>query len=104
MILLVQTFNYIEGFHNWKDAPDACAYLRDRHRHVFLIRCGFQVKDENREIEFNTMATRIEESLENDFGYPAGRGPIYGGRTPLQKYARRKETRQNVLLCAHRNF
>ncbi|MBQ0035113.1 MAG: hypothetical protein KBS77_07445 [Bacteroidales bacterium] len=70
MNIFVNTYNIIEGFHRWADAPDDCAYLRARHRHMFTIRCAFKVTDENREIEINKCQNEIESFLGNLFGIP----------------------------------
>lgn len=66
----VITYNTIVGFHNYPDAPAFCTYLADRHRHVFEIRCSFEVSHNNREIEINIMQHYIENLLKSRFGYP----------------------------------
>lgn len=45
------TFQF-EGFHRWKNAPDAHAYLRQIHRHVFHAKVYCELKKDDREIEF----------------------------------------------------
>lgn len=60
----------VEGFHNYPGAPQVCAFLRNSHRHIFHIRCWFDVQDSNREIEFITMANKIASMLNTDFGTP----------------------------------
>lgn len=57
----VITHNQIIGSHYWNDAPETCAYLRDRHRHVFDIRCKFAVTHCDREIEINEMQDAISD-------------------------------------------
>ena len=51
----VITYNQVIGFHSYPDAPPSCIYLSARHRHVFVIRCKFEVLHHNREIEIYTM-------------------------------------------------
>lgn len=67
----VETFNQIEGFHRYPDAPKECIYLSARHRHIFAIRCAFQVSHNNRELEINTMQNQIEDYLTGKYGRPA---------------------------------
>lgn len=64
----VITYNTIQGFHNYPDAPNFCRYLRNRHRHIFHIECKFEVEHNNREIEFNEMQNQIETFLKKQFG------------------------------------
>lgn len=70
MIKQVITYNQVVGFHFYPDAPTSCAYLSDRHRHMFTIRCKFKVSHNNREIEINTMQEKIEDTLQEEFGSP----------------------------------
>ncbi|MBQ0154167.1 MAG: hypothetical protein KBS70_05220 [Bacteroidales bacterium] len=70
MRCFVETYNQIEGFHKWENAPKECAYLRNRHRHLFVIRCSFDVQDEDREIEINMRQNEIESFLRLQFGIP----------------------------------
>lgn len=41
-----------EGWHNWPNAPEHYAYLRNSHRHMFGVRVEISVTDPEREIEF----------------------------------------------------
>ena len=66
----VITYNAIEGFHHYPNAPVSCHYLKNRHRHIFVIRCTFDVSNNNREIEINTQQNQIEMFLESNFGHP----------------------------------
>ena len=50
MTTSIITVNHIEGFHCWPDAPDTLRYLKDRHRHIFVIECNFKVSHDAREI------------------------------------------------------
>ena len=67
---LIVTYNQIEGFHRYPDAPDFCAYLKERHRHLFVIRCSFIVTHNEREIEINQRQRDIESFLQTNYGKP----------------------------------
>lgn len=41
-----------EGFHRYPKAPDAVAFLRDMHRHIFHVTESLTVTEDDREIEF----------------------------------------------------
>ena len=66
----VLTYNAIEGFHRYHNAPEFCAYLSARHRHIFVIRCEFEVSHNEREIEINEQQHVIEKMLAKRFGTP----------------------------------
>lgn len=70
MIKKVITYNQVIGFHSYPDAPESCIYLSERHRHVFIIHCEFEVSHNNREIEINTMQERLAVALQDEFGAP----------------------------------
>ena len=70
MKCFVNTYNEIEGFHQWKDAHEWCSYLRSRHRHLFVIRCSFEVTDKDRELEINRQQAEIEDFLLKKYGKP----------------------------------
>lgn len=67
-MIQVITHNLIEGYHRWKDAPEAVDFLRQRHRHVFHIRCWFEVSHKDREIEIIMTQWRIEDFLKGRYG------------------------------------
>lgn len=64
------TYNLIEGFHNYPNAPEICGYLAAEHRHLFQVRCWAHVSHNDREIEINTMQNAIESELISAFGKP----------------------------------
>lgn len=66
----VITHNEIEGFHAWENAPEICSFLRNEHRHVFVIRCWFEVSGNDREIEIITKQWDIYHFLHSLFGKP----------------------------------
>lgn len=69
MVMQIVTYNQIVGFHYWKNAPEEFSYLKNNHRHVFKIRCWFNVTHSDREIEINDMENKIEEKIKDDFNY-----------------------------------
>lgn len=72
----VITHNEVPGFHRYPNAPKFCAYLSQRHRHIFNIRCYFNVSHNEREIEINTAQLDIEKHLKERFGYPCEFGDM----------------------------
>ena len=71
MKIAVITHNEIEGFHRWPDAPEYLGYLRERHRHVFVIECLFRVTKEDRQTEIITKQHEIDEYMWDNYGRPA---------------------------------
>lgn len=72
----VLTYNQIEGFHNYPNAPQFCEYLSSRHRHQFVIECAFAVSHNNRQIEINEQQLRIERLLYHTYGHPCEFGAM----------------------------
>lgn len=72
----VETFNCIEGFHYYPNAPKICEYLSNNHRHMFVIRCKFEVSHNEREIEINTMQNEIQLALWEEFNAPCQFGDM----------------------------
>ena len=72
----VLTYNEIEGFHRYPGAPAECAYLADKHRHVFVIECAFEVGHNEREIEIITQQGIIEDFISLHWGRPAQFGTM----------------------------
>ncbi|MDD6128227.1 MAG: hypothetical protein PUB60_08775 [Veillonellaceae bacterium] len=66
----MQTYNALEGFHKWSKAPTDIAFLRDRHRHIFEIRCKFKVDHADRALEIIQTQHLIESFLTERFGRP----------------------------------
>ena len=54
--------NQFEGVHKYKDAPEQVKFLRNDHRHIFVITSKIEVFHEDRELEFI-----IVKHLINDF-------------------------------------
>lgn len=70
MRLEVVARSRVVGFHRWPEAPDKFAYLRDRHRHEFVIDARAYVGSPDREIEVNDLKQRMEAYLFEQYGSP----------------------------------
>jgi hypothetical protein len=64
------TYNELQGFHFYPDAPTGVGYLSNLHRHVFVIKARAQVSHNEREIEIITEQNVIEGKLEEKYGRP----------------------------------
>lgn len=58
----------IEGFHYWKDAPEAVKFLRDNHRHLFHFRLEKKVKHSDRDIEIILFGREVKYYLHKKYG------------------------------------
>ncbi len=72
----VITYNEIEGFHKYANAPQWVGYLSALHRHIFVIRCWAEVSHNEREIEIITLQYLIEKRINNKYGKPAQFGDM----------------------------
>jgi len=68
---VVITKNYIEGYHYYPEAGGNIKFLSHRHRHIFHVRCEFDVSDLDRQVEIFTMQGKIAEYFEKTYGVPA---------------------------------
>lgn len=80
MKIFVETYNLIEGMHHWSEAKGEVEYLSNPHRHLFEIRCRFEVSHNDREIEINTAQNDIERYLKERFSRGGGIC-LFGGRS-----------------------
>lgn len=55
-----------EDFHCRPDAPDAVAFLRDRHRHIFHTRVEIPVSHDDRDVEFIMMKRDLESFIKTE--------------------------------------
>lgn len=76
MQTFVETYNQIEGFHCWPGAPESMAYLANRHRHMFVIRCRYLVEHDDRAIEINKTQRCIEATMRELYGIPMELGAM----------------------------
>lgn len=66
----------IEGFHNYPEAPLQVEFLKYPHRHLFSVKAGYKVKDDNREKEIFIQQEYIKEYINEAFGVPAQFGAM----------------------------
>lgn len=64
------TYNKLQGFHFYPDAPDDVRYLSNVHRHIFVVKARAQVSHNEREIEIITEQNVIEDKLVKKYGRP----------------------------------
>lgn len=76
MTRTIITHNEIIGFHCYPQAPEWCSYLKNKHRHVFVIECHFTVSHNEREIEINEQQKQISQIFLNAFGSPCEFGDM----------------------------
>ena len=69
-MFFVSIYVTVEGFHRWPGAPDSVSYLRDRHRHEFVIRCEGAASHADRDREIFTEAAQVRSLLGETFGTP----------------------------------
>lgn len=55
------------ALHSWPAAKGAVSFLANEHRHVFHIRCEWDVEHDDRDLEFVTCKIRIDRWLRNEF-------------------------------------
>ena len=55
------------GFHQWKDAPDSFAYLRNKHRHVFHVKVVVEVSHVDRDVEFHYLKVKVDDAIGNQY-------------------------------------
>lgn len=58
----------IEGLHCWPEASGNVAYLRQLHRHIFVITMEFPVLNSNREVEIITRQNEVRRYLLDRYG------------------------------------
>lgn len=52
-----------EGFHRYPNAPDQVSFLRHRHRHVFHVTVWVEQFHTDRDIEYLTLKSWLNETL-----------------------------------------
>lgn len=60
----------LEGFHNYPNAPEQVSFLSHKHRHTFIIKCGYEVTDLNREREIFICRDIVIDYLNESYGIP----------------------------------
>lgn len=72
----VLTYNEVQGFHYYPNAPKNVDYLSSEHRHIFVIKCRAEVSHNEREIEIITEQDLISKKLVQEFGNPCKFGAM----------------------------
>ena len=60
----------VDGFHFWKSAPDQLDFLRNKHRHVFVITAKIPVTHDDRQLEIIQTQHNIQNYLYKKYGNP----------------------------------
>ena len=63
MIITISVTVRVEGLHHWIMAPARRYYLRNAHRHQFLLTATMKVGHEHREIEFHNAMDEVRKAL-----------------------------------------
>lgn len=80
----------VEGLHHWPDAPAPESYLRQSHRHLFVVTIRLQVFHEDREIEINAFTRWLQSELLPSLAItPADSGPADFGSQSCEQLAER---------------
>ena len=70
MRTLVITDQDVIGFHQWEGALPEVKFLKYKHRHIFRIRCAFEVGHDDREIEIFIQEDKIRRYLHKKYLTP----------------------------------
>ena len=63
--LSINVVNQFDALHKFKDAPEQVYYLKNIHRHTFIINSKIEVFHEDRELEFYMVKDYIKTLLDN---------------------------------------
>lgn len=75
MYFIVTKFQ-VEGYHNWPEAPECFSYLKERHRHIFVITAKNNVGHADRDKEVNNQRKLMLHYLEEKYGKPCEFGSM----------------------------
>lgn len=67
---------FINGFHNYPNAPNKVKFLSLNHRHTFKIICAYKVINLNREREIFMCSDEIKDYLFEAYGTPCQFGSM----------------------------
>jgi len=56
-----------EGYHRWADAPEAVAFLRHWHRHLFHVQLDVHVEHNDRDVEFFILQRELNRFIDDTF-------------------------------------
>lgn len=63
----IQVRTSFEGVHQWLNAPDEVAFLRNLHRHVFNVEVCCEVFHSDRELEFFMVRQTIDTWMRSTY-------------------------------------
>jgi hypothetical protein len=66
----------IEGFHYYPTPPKKVEFLANKHRHSFIIKAGYKVKNLDREKEIFIEREYLKHYLTETYGSPCEFGPM----------------------------
>lgn len=71
----------VEGFHQYKDAPQEVGFLKALHRHTFIITAGYKVVDLDREKEIFILRAQLNNFMQLRYGMSSDidYGLMFGG-------------------------
>ena len=70
----VQASSTVTGLHRWPAAPPARDYLRNSHRHQFLVTAAVSVTDTDRQVEFHDLQDAITAAVMSQGNLREGSG------------------------------
>ena len=82
--------NWFEGVHRYEFAPEEVKFLRNDHRHIFIITSKIEVFREDRELEFIMVKHLIDQFL-LDRGFVWHMGTLSCEQVAIQIYNLLKE-------------
>lgn len=65
----IEVKTQFEGIHCWPEAPDAVAFLRHPHRHMFHVTLRMPVKHNNRDLEFILVKRWLDDAIRGLFSH-----------------------------------
>jgi hypothetical protein len=91
--IIVKT--HFRGFHAYLDAPDKVAFLRNLHRHDFLVEAKIEVSHSDRELEFFIVQEDLDNIIKSEINFndvgscEMAAGAIIKGLLQREKYRNR---------------
>ena len=64
--MFIEVNTQFEFFHKWENAPEEVGFLRNLHRHDFLVTCQIEVYHNDRELEFFMVLHRLESFINDE--------------------------------------
>lgn len=55
----------VEGFHCWPAAPEEVSFLRNKHRHLFVVRASVQQFQDDRDVEFFILQRQVRAAIDS---------------------------------------